>query len=66
MNNPCYKCQDRKISCHGSCKKYIRFREELDEFNNSKKQQRAVENDYRYFRNSIYNKRRIKKNDKNN
>ena len=22
MNNPCFKCPDRKLGCHASCEKY--------------------------------------------
>ena len=28
-NNPCFGCTDRVVGCHGSCNKYIQFREEL-------------------------------------
>ena len=33
LASPCYKCQDRKLGCHGKCVKYIKYRTEYDELN---------------------------------
>ena len=30
MRVPCYKCEDRRVGCHGECEKYIEFRKERE------------------------------------
>lgn len=31
MNNPCFKCPDRKPGCHAACEKYIAWSAEEQE-----------------------------------
>ena len=31
-SSPCYKCPDRSETCHGSCEKYKRFKQAVDEW----------------------------------
>lgn len=38
----CNGCEDRHVSCHSSCKKYIEDRAELDARNAREKQLKAV------------------------
>ena len=35
MNNgcPCQGCENRSITCHGECEKYIKWRDALDKLN---------------------------------
>jgi len=30
VQSPCYKCEERKTACWGSCERYIAFRAEID------------------------------------
>lgn len=34
--NPCYKCDDRKLGCHSSCKKYERWKKYNNEINDNR------------------------------
>lgn len=34
-DNPCYKCPDRQVGCHGTCQKYISWTTERQEYANS-------------------------------
>ena len=38
LKQPCQReCPDRKLGCHSSCEKYIKFRKELDVLKNKEK-----------------------------
>ena len=37
-DNPCYECPDRHTGCHGSCERYKKWRQELDEKNELRNQ----------------------------
>lgn len=60
MNGPCLDCPDRVIGCHGSCEKYIAFKErKLQETNNM-----IHQNEFKYrtkFNQRKYNKGRYYK-----
>ena len=30
-NNPCYKCAERKVGCHGKCEKYQEWNKKREE-----------------------------------
>lgn len=34
LKPPCYKCEERKLGCHGSCDKYKEYRDMKDKQNN--------------------------------
>ena len=40
--NPCYGCEDRKLHCHGNCKKYKRWKK----YSNKVNKQRHEDDDY--------------------
>ena len=48
-NNPCYKCEDRHISCHSTCSDYLAFRENL---NKEAEAKRKYNEDLAYFMNN--------------
>lgn len=48
MKAPCYKCEDRKLSCHTSCKKYIDWLQEKRKENKYIKKSILDANDYIY------------------
>lgn len=37
LKSPCYKCEDRKIGCHGFCEKYKEYRKKYDDLNEKEK-----------------------------
>ena len=44
---PCKDCTDRKLLCHGSCKKYQEWKKEIDEQNTIRqKEKEKIENSY--------------------
>ena len=34
--NPCYKCDNRKMSCHSNCKKYKKWKKYNNEINDNR------------------------------
>ena len=40
---PCKDCPDRKVGCHSTCEKYLEFRKERDELNETIQKQRDKE-----------------------
>lgn len=30
---PCHQCNERTPTCHGTCKRYIAYREQLEQYN---------------------------------
>lgn len=46
VDNPCYKCKDRKVGCHATCERYSEFREKLEEFNKRKRREARDNNLY--------------------
>lgn len=43
--SPCYDCKDRHLLCHSDCSKYAAFRNEIDEYNNTRYKLKAVNDD---------------------
>lgn len=33
MKSPCFNCIDRKISCHATCEKYLKYKKKNKELN---------------------------------
>lgn len=42
---PCYGCKDRHLLCHSDCAKYAEFRDEIDEYNDTRYKLKAVNDD---------------------
>ena len=40
MNGPCKDCRDRKLLCHGSCKKYQDFKAKLERLREAQQRER--------------------------
>lgn len=40
MKAPCYKCDDRSQACHGTCERYIRFKEMTDGYRDARNSER--------------------------
>ena len=40
--NPCYKCQNRNITCHANCKEYIEYANECRKANEYNRQKNDV------------------------
>ena len=38
MKAPCYKCEDRNMTCHSTCNKYKAFRKGIDDFKEEKRE----------------------------
>jgi hypothetical protein len=36
MKAPCFKCENRTVSCHSTCEKYLAYREERQEENRAR------------------------------
>ena len=49
---PCYQCQDRKMSCHGSCEKYAEFAE---------RNSRLRENSHKNKEYAVYHSEKVKR-----
>ena len=43
---PCLNCEEREENCHRGCKQYIRYRKQLDKYNDEIKKQQLFERDY--------------------
>lgn len=43
--NPCYKCPDRQVGCHGKCEKYQSWNSEHTEAKEAKRRAKRAEND---------------------
>lgn len=37
VKSGCYGCTDRTIGCHSSCEKYLKYREEIQKYNEAKR-----------------------------
>lgn len=46
MKSSCFECQDRKVGCHGSCEKYIDFKEKYGKELLDRNQAKRDANDY--------------------
>lgn len=40
MESSCIDCKDRKVGCHGTCEKYKKWKESVD--NNNEKRRTAI------------------------
>ena len=58
INNPvpCKNCIDRTVSCHSTCKRYINYRNELDSFNDMRRKEKKLNEDF-YHGMKVYDKR---------
>ena len=53
MNNskcPCYGCNDRSITCHSECEKYIDWKTEHDAERERIRQERELNRDFTYYK----------------
>lgn len=54
IESPCLGCNERVISCHSNCIKYIDFRQRLDAYNKEKADRRnTIYGDQEYVRKAI-------------
>jgi hypothetical protein len=42
MKNKCFKCRRRKIGCHGKCKHYKKYKNNLEEIKKRKQKLKPV------------------------
>ena len=42
MENKCHNCKIRKVGCHGNCKNYKKFKEDLKEYKKREKKLKPV------------------------
>lgn len=64
MKAPCYKCEDRTVTCHTTCEKYIafkNFRNEQSRMVNKKRQDDLLIYEYHYDKSVRLNKNKYKK-----
>lgn len=56
--NPCYGCVEPKryIGCHADCKKYKKFRKELDEENKKIREEKSKGEEYGEFRKAAHDR----------
>lgn len=47
---PCMLCENRNVGCHGSCTEYKNFRNQLNEYNQLKRNAKKTEDDFRVAR----------------
>lgn len=41
---PCLECKERHPVCHADCEKYLKFREQIDDYNNKKERAKYLNN----------------------
>lgn len=58
---PCYGCEDRSITCHSECKKYIDWKAEHDARREQQAKERAFKQEYNDFKQSVIKKVRKNK-----
>ena len=58
---PCYGCNDRSITCHDECKKYIEWKRERDAIHEIEVKERAFKHEFNSFKQSVVKKVRNRK-----
>ncbi len=53
---PCYKCENRTDSCHGTCKEYQEWSRKREEYRNRVFQEREQEWNLYYYKSHIIKK----------
>ena len=50
-SSPCLKCTKRHSGCHSKCFDYINYKDELEDYNVTKRTKKEFEADYYAFKN---------------
>ena len=52
--NPCYECGERKVGCHGTCKRWKQAREQRAQKREKRNAAKKAEQDYYAFQSECY------------
>ena len=60
MNNPCHKCENRKIGCHADCEAYMEYKQTRAARKKKIDKEKSAERDIRAFEVESRERRRKK------